>query len=55
MVVYETKRFPRKMDIMGMEMHYLSLVLSLSKQAGGGGGGGGGGEGGEGGFKRRVR
>ena len=33
MVVNETKRFPRRMNIMDTEMHYLSLFLSLSKRA----------------------
>ena len=32
MVVYETKRFPRRINIMDTEMHYLSLFLSVSKR-----------------------
>ena len=37
MVIYETKRFPSRMDNMGTEMHNLSLILSPSKGASGGG------------------
>ena len=42
MVVYEKKRFPSIMDNMGKEMHYLSLILNLSKWASKERGGGGG-------------
>ena len=37
MVVYETKRFPRRINIMDMEIHYLSLIFSLSERASRGG------------------
>ena len=37
MVIYETKRFPCKINIMDMEMHYQSLVFSLSERVSRGG------------------
>ena len=36
-VFYETKRFTYSMDIMGIKIHYLSLILSISKRASSGG------------------
>ena len=37
MIVYETKKFPCIIDTMDTDVHYLSLILSLSKRESKGG------------------